>query len=261
MEDQIGSALHQTLGLARSGKVRGEQLDLTGSGCRLLRRNHVRQSQPFDGVASDVPVLDQPVSQLTTYHAGRAQDQDVHEDPLHTGTVSFPSVGTSDTSLSREPRLQHQPRVRHAHPARRLVRVSTPHELMEQYRSAFSRGDMAGLMDCFSFPLQVLSATRAGGSVSIAVAENWPGVLQRLLDAYQSLGVVEAVPLALTIDEPMEPVAIARAHWALLRRDGDSVYDFIAVYTVTRIDGQLRIVAIAHNELPALEAAMRLTSR
>jgi hypothetical protein len=78
MEDQIGPSLHQTLGLAWRSEVRGDQLDLTGGGCRLLRRNHVGQGQPFDSAASDVPVRDQPGSQLTTDHAGRAQDQDVH---------------------------------------------------------------------------------------------------------------------------------------------------------------------------------------
>ena len=67
--------------------------------------------------------------------------------------------------------------------------------------------------------------------------------------------------MALTIDEPMKPVAIVRANWALRRQDGDSVYNFTAVYTMTRIEGQLRIVAIAHDELPALQAAMRVTSR
>src|SRR5215204_2807130 len=160
------------------------------------------------------------------------------------------SVGTASTPVPQT----HTP-------TRTLVRVRTPQELMEKYRSAFTRGDVTALTDCFSFPLLVLIATGAEASVAVADAETWPGVLQRLLDTYQRLSVVEAVPLAVSIDEPMMPVAIVRAHWALQRQNGDSVYDFTAVYTLTRIDGQLRIVAVAHNELPALQAAMRLTSR
>jgi len=132
---------------------------------------------------------------------------------------------------------------------------------MNKYRSAFSRADLQALMDCFSFPLQVISADRAGASVSVAGAENWPDVLQRLLDAYERLGVVDAAPLELTIDEPMTSVAVVQAHWGLQREDGDSVYDFSAVYTLARVDGQLRIVAIAHDELPALQAAIRMASR
>jgi hypothetical protein len=78
MEDQIGPSLHQTLHLAWRSQVRSDQLDLTDSACRLLRRNHIRQGQSFHSAASDVPVRDQPGSQLSPDHAGRAQDQDVH---------------------------------------------------------------------------------------------------------------------------------------------------------------------------------------
>ena len=148
-----------------------------------------------------------------------------------------------------------------AHPDPHTCSVSASSELMEKYRSAFSRGDLPALMECFGFPLQVVSADGAGASVSVAVAENWPDVLQRLFDTYQRLGVVDAVALALTIDEPMTSVALVRAHWALQRENGDSVYDFTAVYTLADRDGQLRIVAIAHDELSALRAAIDATSR
>lgn len=78
MEDQIGPTLDQTLGLARRSQVRSDQLNLRDSASRLPRSNHVGQGQPFDGAASDVPIRDQPSSQLSADHAGRAQDQHVH---------------------------------------------------------------------------------------------------------------------------------------------------------------------------------------
>ena len=55
--------------------------------------------------------------------------------------------------------------------------MSAPRELMEQYRSAFASADVDALLDCFNFPLQVVSITRDQASVSIARTEDWPHVL------------------------------------------------------------------------------------
>ncbi len=96
-----------------------------------------------------------------------------------------------------------------------------------------------------------------GRSVSVAGRDDWPQVIAGLLGAYERLGVVEVVPQALEVDEPMVAVAVVRVHWALQREDGDAVYDFTAVYTLARLDNGLRIVAIAHDELPKLQAALQ----
>ena len=47
-----------------------------------------------------------------------------------------------------------------------------------------------------------------------------------------------------------------RVHWALQRANGDPIYDFTAVYSLARTEGRYRIVAIAHDELLKLRAAM-----
>ena len=134
--------------------------------------------------------------------------------------------------------------------------MSAPQELIEKYCSAFASADVEALLDCFDFPLQVVSITKNRASVSIARTEDWPQVLIELLGGYKRLSVAEPVPLSLEVTEPMEGVAFVRVHWALQRANGDPVYDFKAVYTLARTDSRYRIVAIVHDEVPKLRAAM-----
>jgi hypothetical protein len=133
--------------------------------------------------------------------------------------------------------------------------MGTPQELIEQYRDAFSRSDLDALVEFFGFPLQVVSVTDAA-AVSVVQRTDWTVVLERLLDTYRRLGVVNAVPLALDVSQPMEAVAFVQVHWQLKGQDDRTIYDFAAVYTLARTEGQLRIVSVAHDELPKLRAAM-----
>jgi hypothetical protein len=133
--------------------------------------------------------------------------------------------------------------------------MGTPQEMIEQYRDAFSRGDLDALVDFFGFPLQIVTVTDTA-SVSVVDRNEWTGVLARLLDNYKQLGVVNAVPLALDVSQPMEAVALVQVRWELQGQDDRPIYDFAAVYTLVRIEGQLRILSIAHDELPKLRAAM-----
>lgn len=134
--------------------------------------------------------------------------------------------------------------------------MSASRELIEQYRSAFTGGDVDALLDCFSFPLQVVTITKDQVSVSSAGTEDWPHVLKELSNTYQRLSVAEPVPLSVEVTEPIAGVAFVRVHWALQRANGDRVYDFKAVYTLARTDSRYRIVAIAHDELPKLRTAI-----
>ncbi len=122
-------------------------------------------------------------------------------------------------------------------------------QVLEEYRNAFRRGDLSALVNCYGFPLQVASVTGDEVSVTVAGSEDWPGVLQGVLDLYRRLDVAEAVMLAVEISQPLDPVAIIRVHWRLERPDGSSVYDFTAVYTLAQVAGSLKIIAIAHDEL------------
>jgi hypothetical protein len=127
-------------------------------------------------------------------------------------------------------------------------------QLIEDYRSAFLRGDLTALVNCFAFPLQVASVDGDRVSVSVAGSQDWPEVLSGLLEFYRHLEVADAAMLAIEITQPLDPVAIVRVHWDLQRIDGASVYDFTAVYTLVRADGTRKIIAIAHDELSKIRA-------
>ena len=135
--------------------------------------------------------------------------------------------------------------------------VSAVDQLMARYRSAFVRADIEALLNCFHFPLQVVSIEADQVFVSVATSEGWPQVLQRLLTAYERLRVADAVPLTLELHEPIKGLTVVQAHWALEREDGTRLYDFTAAYTLGQVGDGLRIIALAHDELPKLRAASR----
>ena len=135
--------------------------------------------------------------------------------------------------------------------------MSAAQEFIEQYGRAFAHADVDALVECFAFPVQVVSVAEDRASVSMAGPGDWQGVLEGLLGAYKRLRVADVVPLAVEVSEPIDAVAVVRVHWALQRENGGPVYEFTALYTLARQDDRLSIVAIAHDELPKLQAALR----
>jgi hypothetical protein len=132
--------------------------------------------------------------------------------------------------------------------------VELAEQVMEEYRSAFLRADVDALAKRL-LPLQVVSVTGDQVSITIAGSQDWADVLKGLLETYRRLEVAEAVLLAVESFQPMDAVANIRVHWQLQRVDGAKVYDFTAVYTLARVDGSLKIIAIAHDELSKIRAA------
>ncbi len=131
------------------------------------------------------------------------------------------------------------------------------HTFFDHYRTAFARYDRDALNALFTFPLQVISATEGGVAISIFDRDEWGAALDRILDAYRSLGVVDGLPLELDVSELTPQVGGARVHWKLRREDGSAVYHFTAIYTLVQVDGAWRIAGIGHDELPKLRGAQR----
>ena len=126
----------------------------------------------------------------------------------------------------------------------------------DTYRETFARYDAAALADLFTFPLQVVGDAEQVTPISIASRDDWLGVLDGLLGAYRTLGVAGGEPLEIDARELTPRLASARVHWELRREDGSAIYDFTGVYTLAAVDGEWRVAAIAHDELPKLTAAL-----
>ncbi len=81
-------------------------------------------------------------------------------------------------------------------------------------------------------------------------------MLDGLLGSYRRLGVAGGVPLELRVSELTARACSVRVHWELRRDDGNAIYGFAAIYTLAQVDGAWRVFAIAHDELPKLNAAL-----
>jgi hypothetical protein len=135
--------------------------------------------------------------------------------------------------------------------------MESPEAFIEQYRVVFERFSAPEIATQFAFPLHVTGETGAGVSITVAAsAEQWTPVLDGLLAGYRALGVTRSEVRSLEVTALGPSLAQARVHWALLDGKGQPIYDFHSVYTLGRLDDRLRVVAIAHDELPKLRGAL-----
>jgi hypothetical protein len=135
--------------------------------------------------------------------------------------------------------------------------MSTPQSFFDEYAGAFARYDARALAELFAFPFHVVSITEDPTAISVSTRDDWLPVLDGLLASYRRLEVAGGVPLELEVSELTDRACSVRVHWELRKDDGSAIYDFAAVYTLAQVAGAWRVFAIAHDELPKLQAALR----
>ena len=129
------------------------------------------------------------------------------------------------------------------------------------YRAAFEGADATAIVDHFAFPCHVTSEAREVTLTAITSRREGLRLVEQLLDRYRHVGVVSARPLALTASEISPRLAQALVRWGLYDGAGDLLYAFEAAYILARIEGALRISALAHNEIQRYRACLaRVTS-
>jgi hypothetical protein len=131
---------------------------------------------------------------------------------------------------------------------------------LDFYRTGFERLDAAALADLFVYPLHITGDDEQITPASIGSREEWIGQLSGLLRGYRTIGFSTANILDLSVIELSPRLFQAAVHWDLRDRADASLYDFVAVYTLAEIGQNLRIAAIAHNELPRLRTHLDATT-
>jgi hypothetical protein len=135
--------------------------------------------------------------------------------------------------------------------------MDTPESFIEHYRTVFERFSAPEILEHFAFPLQVAGDIVSGVIVTVAASKDqWTQQLETLLAGYRKLGVTRSQARSLEVVTISPNLVQARLHWDLFDGAGDPIYDFHSVYTLGRFEGRLRIIAIAHDELPRLRGAL-----
>jgi hypothetical protein len=135
--------------------------------------------------------------------------------------------------------------------------MDTPESFIEHYRTVFERFSAPEILEHFAFPLQIAGDIVSGVIVAVAASKDqWTQQLETLLSGYRKLGVARSQVRSLEPVTISPNLAQARVHWGLLDDGGNPIYDFHSVYTLGRFEGGLRIIAIAHDELPRLRGAL-----
>jgi hypothetical protein len=129
-------------------------------------------------------------------------------------------------------------------------------QLLAAYTQAFERRDAKALASFFAYPCQIIAAAEPVSISSLASAADYIAIITRFLSLYGKAGV-EGGKISGFESTPIAPgVALLQVHWKIHDAANAPLYEFDSVYTVVMVDGAWRIGAIAHNELPQLQALL-----
>ena len=130
------------------------------------------------------------------------------------------------------------------------------HTFLRSYRTAFEHLDVPHIAAHYAFPLHVTSEAREITVSVVASLAEWLPQVERLVDAYRRIGVRSAHPEETSIQALSPRLVQARVRWRLLDGAHAEVYAFSTGYTLAEVQGEFRIVALAHDELPQLRARL-----
>jgi hypothetical protein len=117
-------------------------------------------------------------------------------------------------------------------------------DFLDAYRAAFEAFDVSAIADLFSYPCQI---TADAGEIDVTLVptrEAWLPQIERLVAAYRAMDVRSADLVELRVFELTPRLALAAVRWRLIDREGATLYDFDAAYTLADLGQGMRITAI-----------------
>lgn len=129
-------------------------------------------------------------------------------------------------------------------------------EFIEDYRATFETMDAAAIARKFTFPCHVVAQADGVSVTSVPDETAWTAVIERIVGAYQVIGVASASVESLRVVEVTPGIAHAVVRWGLRDAAEGAVYAFSASYLLVDAGGVVRIAGVAHDEGPKLQAAV-----
>ena len=120
------------------------------------------------------------------------------------------------------------------------------------YCAAFEGLDVEAIADCVAYPSHIVSDGDEVGLISIANRQECLATMNRVVEWHRQLGAPSGRIHDLSI-QALSPLLVqASLRMDVLDRTSRLLYDFQASYSLAKIAGAWRIVAIAHNQIPRL---------
>lgn len=133
---------------------------------------------------------------------------------------------------------------------------SRAHRFLDAYRQAFEAFDASAIAELFLYPCHVTSDTDKIEVAPISSREEWLPQIERLIGAYRAIGVRSADARRIEVVELTRLLAHATVRSAVVDEADETIYEFDAAYTLAGDGDDVRISALAHNEVPRLRAAL-----
>jgi hypothetical protein len=138
-----------------------------------------------------------------------------------------------------------------------------PNELAEDVRAflqvycaAFETLDVEAIADCVAYPCHIASDGDEVALTAIANRQQCLVTMSRVVELHRQLGAPSGRIHDLSITELSPRLVQASLTMEVLDRAARQLYDFQASYSLAKIAGDWRIVAIAHNQIPRLLRCM-----
>jgi hypothetical protein len=124
--------------------------------------------------------------------------------------------------------------------------------LIESYLAAFERLDAAAIADHFAYPSHITSDAEVVVLIPITNRQECLAAMDKVVVLHRKLGAPLGRIHDLSILELSPRLVQASLKMEVLDQTASCLYDFEATYSLVKISGAWRIVAISHDQIPRL---------